>query len=174
MVLTKAPWRVSGTYYEVCNCEAICPCRRVGQMKGGKPTYDECDFVLSWRIIEGHTADTDLSNLFVVLSGTYSAIDPKELWRVMVYVDERGTDAQREMLQEIFLGRAGGTPFKNFANTISDVISVHSTRIRLVIKRTRNTSGLEILFQSAQTTPFPARPGFRVEYPATISPDRRS
>jgi hypothetical protein len=100
-------------------------------MKGGKPTYDECDFVLSWRIIEGHTADTDLSNLFVVLSGTYSARDPEELWRVMVYVHERGTDAQREMLQEIFLGRAGGTPFKNFASAISDIISVHSARIEL-------------------------------------------
>ena len=28
-------WAVSGSYYEVCNCEAICPCRRHGARKGG-------------------------------------------------------------------------------------------------------------------------------------------
>ena len=42
------PWAVSGSYYEVCNCEAICPCRRHGARKGGRSTYGTCDFALSW------------------------------------------------------------------------------------------------------------------------------
>jgi hypothetical protein len=47
------PWRVSGSYYEVCNCEAICPCRRSGDAMGGRATYDTCDFALSWWIQDG-------------------------------------------------------------------------------------------------------------------------
>jgi hypothetical protein len=46
-------WTVSGSYYEVCNCEAICPCRRQGGQKGGKATHDTCDFALSWWIKDG-------------------------------------------------------------------------------------------------------------------------
>ena len=42
------PWTVAGSYYEVCNCEAICPCRRSAGAKGGRPSYENCDFALSW------------------------------------------------------------------------------------------------------------------------------
>ena len=28
------PWRISGAYFESCNCEAICPCRMVGGRQG--------------------------------------------------------------------------------------------------------------------------------------------
>lgn len=24
-------WEVAGSYFEACNCEAICPCRKVGR-----------------------------------------------------------------------------------------------------------------------------------------------
>jgi hypothetical protein len=32
---TMQPWSIAGSYYEVCNCEAICPCRRSRGEKGG-------------------------------------------------------------------------------------------------------------------------------------------
>ena len=28
-------WSVSGSYYESCNCEAVCPCRRLNGKPGG-------------------------------------------------------------------------------------------------------------------------------------------
>ncbi len=34
------PWRISGSYLEACNCEAICPCRRIGRRHGGRSTYE--------------------------------------------------------------------------------------------------------------------------------------
>ena len=34
----RTAWQVSGTYYEVCNCDAICPCRKQGEKKGGRST----------------------------------------------------------------------------------------------------------------------------------------
>ena len=101
-------WKVSGTYYEVCNCEAVCPCRIYGEKKGGRSTYGICDFALSWHITEGQADDVDLSNLSVVLVGSYNDDEQDSPWRVIIYVDENGNAQQQQALADIFLGRAGG------------------------------------------------------------------
>lgn len=59
-------WEISGTYYEVCSCEAVCTCRRHGAKKGGRSTYGICDFALSWHITAGQADGVDLSNLPLV------------------------------------------------------------------------------------------------------------
>ena len=56
-------WRVSGTYLESCNCDAICPCRRIDGVLGGRSTHGICLGALSWRILEGQADGTDLSGL---------------------------------------------------------------------------------------------------------------
>jgi hypothetical protein len=83
------PWAINGSYYEVCNCEAICPCRRQGARKGGRSSYGTCDFALSWHILDGHAGSVDLSDLSVVLAGRYSDDELGAPWRVVLYVDER-------------------------------------------------------------------------------------
>ena len=62
--MTDAPliWRVAGTYFEACNCEAVCPCRREGGRMGGRSTYGRCDFALSWRVTEGQAGATGTSS----------------------------------------------------------------------------------------------------------------
>ncbi|MGO8958205.1 MAG: DUF1326 domain-containing protein [Streptosporangiaceae bacterium] len=47
---------VAGSYFETCNCEAVCPCRRVGERAGGRSTYGICQFALSWLISRGRAA----------------------------------------------------------------------------------------------------------------------
>lgn len=125
------PWRVSGSYFEACNCEAICPCRRVGGRPGGRSTYGICDFVLSWWILEGRAGETDLAGLKTVLAGSYNDDEPGSPWRVTLYVDDRADAGQRDALSDIFLGRLGGTPFNNFANAIGEVHAVRAARIEL-------------------------------------------
>ena len=125
-------WRVSGSYFEVCNCEAICPCRRQGGRKlTTGSTYGVCDFVLSWRIAKGRWDDLELSGLSVVLAGSYRDDEPRKPWRVCLYVDEQATPAQREALSKIFLGQAGGTPFSNFAKSIAEVYAIRPAKIAL-------------------------------------------
>lgn len=126
------PWKVSGTYYEVCNCEAVCPCRRQGEKRGGRSTYGFCDFALSWHITAGHAGNVDLSHLSVVLAGSYSDDEPGEPWRVIIYVDERGNVQQQQALADIFLGRAGGDTTRNFASQIGEVYAVRAAKIELV------------------------------------------
>lgn len=66
-----ADWRVRGSYFEACNCEAICPCRSVGGRPGGPSSFGECFGALSWHIPEGHADGLDLSSLQVVMSIRY-------------------------------------------------------------------------------------------------------
>lgn len=136
---TPTNWRVVGTYYEVCNCEAICPCRRQGDKPGGRSSYDTCDFVLSWFICSGKTDELDLSNLGVALAGRWDNAEPSKPgfpefrppWRVTLYVDDRGSADQQRALADIFLGRAGGTTLRNYAIAIGEVYAVRRANIEL-------------------------------------------
>ena len=56
----SAQWQVRGSYFEACNCDAICPCRSVHGQPGGPSTYGECFGTLSWHIHEGHAGPVDL------------------------------------------------------------------------------------------------------------------
>jgi hypothetical protein len=107
-------WRLRGTYLEACNCEAICPCRRIGGRRGGRSTHGICEGALSWAIEEGHADGVDLAGLGVVLAVRYSDDEPGSPWTFFVYVDERGDDAQREALAAIFTGELGGTTVEHF------------------------------------------------------------
>jgi hypothetical protein len=125
-------WSVSGSYFESCNCDPICPCRSVGGRPGGSSTHGVCFGTLSWQIGQGHADDLDLSGLAVVMSLRYTDFEqPSTPWEVVLYVDERANDAQHQALADIFLGRAGGTPLRNFAAAIGEVHAVRSARIEL-------------------------------------------
>ena len=122
---------MAGSYFEACNCEAICPCRSQGGRAGGRATFGVCDFALSWRIREGRAASVDLSGLAVVLAGSFDDDEPHSPWRVALYLDERADNDQQNALTEIFLGRAGGTTLRNFARHIGEVYAVRPARIEL-------------------------------------------
>jgi len=60
-----ADWRAQASYFEACNCEAICPCRSEGGRPGGPSSYGECFGALSWHVrgdhclflVRGHLAE---------------------------------------------------------------------------------------------------------------------
>ena len=151
---TYNSWNVSGTYFEVCNCEAVCPCRRQGMMKGGRSTYGHCDFALSWYITKGQADDEDLSNLSVVLAGSYNDDEPGSPWRVIIYVDERGNEVQQKALADIFLGRAGGDTSKNFATAIGEVYAIRAAQIAL--EHSPNQEWLEVKGFVSAATAYPS------------------
>jgi len=125
-------WRVRGTYFEGCNCEAICPCRSVGGRPGGPSSYGECFGAVSWHIRQGHADDLDLSDLRAVLSIRYlDRVQPSTPWGVVLYVDDRGSGEQQAALADIFLGRAGGTVAQRYGPAIGDVRAIRPARITL-------------------------------------------
>ncbi len=131
-------WNLSGSYYEVCNCEAICPCRRSSGKKAGRPTYENCDFAISWWIKSGRAGDLDLAGLKVVMVGRWERTDD-DPWHVTLYVDERATPQQKDALAAVFLGRAGGHPQRSYATNIIEVHAVKSAAIELDHARGKET-----------------------------------
>ncbi|MGZ4689086.1 MAG: DUF1326 domain-containing protein [Acidimicrobiia bacterium] len=128
---TSLEWRVTGSYFEACNCVAICPCRSIGGRPGGRSTFGICEFALSWRIEAGHFGATRLDGLDVVLAGFYTDDEPGSPWRVVLYVDERATPEQHARVVDIFLGRAGGTSRGNYAGAVDVVHAIRSARVEL-------------------------------------------
>ncbi len=127
------PWDLAGSYLESCNCEAICPCRRIGGRQGGRSTYGICLGTLSWAIESGRAGEADLSGLNVVLAQVYDDDEPGSPWRFFLYLDERADRRQREALEEIYLGRLGGTPQKQFpwAFKSSELLGVRAVPIEI-------------------------------------------
>jgi hypothetical protein len=128
-----ARWRIAGTYLEACNCEAVCPCRTVGGRAGGRSTYGICLGALSWQIQQGGAGAISLDGLRVVLASRYDDDEPGSPWRFVLYVDERGDQAQRDALESIFLGHLGGTPERQFPWVwkSSDVLGIRHVSIEV-------------------------------------------
>ena len=125
-------WKVAGSYFEACNCDAICPCRRVGGRPGGTSTYGECFGALSWQIDQGFADGIDLSGLRTVLAIRYfDNVDPSTPWDVVLYVDDRANEKQFNALADIFLGRAGGSVASNYSSAIGENRMVRRARIAL-------------------------------------------
>jgi len=122
-------WHVTGSYFEVCNCDAPCPCRRLGDNPTRRFPYETCDFALSWMIEDGRFGMTSLATLKVAMAGRWDDAAPP--WHVILYVDDRANPEQQQALEDIFLGRAGGTAARNYGRAIGEVHAVKPARIEL-------------------------------------------
>jgi hypothetical protein len=101
-------YSVSGSYFESCNCDPICPCRMADGIPGGRSTYGECLGALAWRIEQGHVDDLELTGLKVVLTVRYHDDEPGSPWTIVLHVDAEATEPQRAALADVFLGNLGG------------------------------------------------------------------
>lgn len=125
----QTAYRIAGSYYEACNCTAICPCRRKDNVPGGRSTYGDCDFLLSWQTTKGHFGSIDLSGLSVAIAGTYNDDIGSDIWSVFIYIDERASAAQFDALRQIFSGQAGGN--LGITAYFSKVLGIKPAEIKL-------------------------------------------
>jgi hypothetical protein len=107
-------WHVRGSYFEACNCDAICPCRDINGVRGGRSTHGVCMGALSWVIENGDADGVDLSGLPVALAIRYSDDEPGSPWTWMLYVDEHARAEQQAAIEAIYTGRLGGDAMKHF------------------------------------------------------------
>jgi hypothetical protein len=126
-------YRVAGSYFEACNCEAICPCRTVSGVPGGRSTYGECIGVLSWAVVDGYADGVDLSGLAAAMVTRYHDDEPQSPWSFVLHVDERGTNAQQDALAGIFSGARGGGQVSRlpWVRKPSTLLAVRPSRIEL-------------------------------------------
>jgi hypothetical protein len=107
-------WRIRGSYFESCNCDPICPCRRIDGVPGGRSTHGECLGVLCWAIEQGHADGVTLDGLDVAFATRYHDDEPGSPWSFVMYVDIRADAAQRDALERIYTGELGGDALAHF------------------------------------------------------------
>ncbi|MDP6708262.1 MAG: DUF1326 domain-containing protein [Alphaproteobacteria bacterium] len=128
-----AEWRLEGAYLENCNCEILCPCIVGPRSPAGgpmaAPTEGHCDVPMVFQIARGHYGETSLDGLHAALAiytpGAMGAGD----WTAGVYVDETGSEPQRQALEAIFSGRAGG-PMGRFGAAVTTRLPTKVVAIR--------------------------------------------
>jgi hypothetical protein len=112
-------WRLSGDYFENCNCSVVCPCLlSTNAQLTSKPTEGVCDVVLAFHIEKGKYGDVSLDGLNVAMVAHTPGPMANGNWTVAAYIDERANDQQTEALGAIFSGTVGG-PMAAFAPLIS-------------------------------------------------------
>lgn len=102
-------WRLKGVWFDACKCAVPCPCSFAQP-----PTYGDCDGVLLWKVEEGNYGETRLDGFNVAMLGSFVG----NIWGehsdayAALFFDERADEHQRDALQLIFGGQAGGWPQK--------------------------------------------------------------
>ena len=99
-------WKVSGQYYETCNCDFVCPCI-LGQM-AARPTKGSCTFAMALQVERGTFGNVPLDGLAFIVLGMTPEEMGKGNWSVGLVVDDRATAEQRDAITAIASGAAGG------------------------------------------------------------------
>jgi hypothetical protein len=121
-------WQAEGDWFDVCKCDIPCPCEFARA-----PTYGDCDGILVWHIRNGTYGSVKLDGLSVVALGYFKG----NIWAgakatMGIFIDERADAKQREALQTIFGGQAGGWPGQ-FAQNIAEVRGIEFAPIEVEI-----------------------------------------
>ena len=101
-------WRLDGTYFESCSCDAVCPC--TWSALTAKATLDRCWALLAYHVASGDIDGVDVSGLSFALFLDTPPVMSEGNWRVGVYLDDAASDSQAEGLGAVLSGQLGGPP----------------------------------------------------------------
>jgi|SRR5581483_3583470 len=139
--MAEAPsWRVSGDWFDVCRCRVPCGCTFAQA-----PDEDQCDGILAWHVREGSYGDVSLDGMNVVAVASFTG----NVWTgegkpVMgIFIDERADEDQRQALQTIFAGEAGGWP-AGFAEMVEEVRGIEYAPIEFELADDLSSWSVEV------------------------------
>ena len=98
-------WNLTGSYFESCSCDVICPC--TASLSLGA-TRDRCKVVLVFDVKSGEVEGTDVSGLTVAAVCDTPKVMSEGNWRLGVVIDADASDEQAEKLGGVFSGALGG------------------------------------------------------------------
>jgi hypothetical protein len=122
-------WQLKGDWFDVCRCRVPCGCTFAQA-----PDEGQCDGILAWQVRDGSYGDVGLGGLNVVAVGSFEG----NIWAgeakpaMGFFIDERADEPQREAIQMIFGGQAGGWP-AGFAAMIDEIRGIEYAPIEIEI-----------------------------------------
>jgi hypothetical protein len=122
-------WHVAGDWFDVCKCSIPCPCTFAQA-----PSTGDCEGVLAYHVRRGRFGDVPLDglNLLGVSQFTGNIWSGQTKAILGLFIDERASEAQREALQLIWGGQAGGFP-EVFASLIGEMRGIEYVPIEFEI-----------------------------------------
>lgn len=97
-------WRISGTYWAPCSCNVGCPCL-LGEMKADQGW---CSAALVFDIRTGQVNNVDVSGAKVALAADWPGGFLEGNGQGRIYFDRSLSQQQRDALEPIVKGQAGG------------------------------------------------------------------
>lgn len=130
---TQSAWRLSGDYFENCNCNVVCPCLvSPAAPLTAKPSQGVCDVALVFHIDKGNYGEVPLDGLNVAVVAHTPGVMAEGNWSLAAYIDERADDAQTAALGAIFGGSEGG-PMAAFAPLVGTHLGAKKVPIHYAI-----------------------------------------
>jgi hypothetical protein len=106
---TIPAWKISGLYFEACNCDLVCPC-----YSAKPPTDGYCEGNCAWHLQQGQFDGVDLSGLNVIMVQRCDGFMRETKWKCWFFIDDRATPEQFDALKRIFTLTDGGHLAKTF------------------------------------------------------------
>ncbi len=101
-------WSLSGTYFENCNCDVICPCTWSGMQQ--EATHDRCLAFLAFHVEDGEIEGVDVSGrTFAMVIDTPPVMTSGD-WKVGILLDDGADEAQVAGFHQVLSGQSGGVP----------------------------------------------------------------
>jgi hypothetical protein len=119
-------WQLTGTYFESCSCDAVCPCTWSGLSAAA--TLDRCRALLAYHIDSGEIDGADVSGLSFALFLDTPPVMAEGNWQVGIFVDDTASDTQIGHLAGVLSGQQGGPPAM-LAPLIGELLGVERARI---------------------------------------------
>ncbi len=130
MAATETAWHIRGEYFENCNCTIVCPCLfSANAPMTSAPTEGACEVAFGFHVDDGSFGEVELDGLNVALIARTPGVMADGNWQVALYLDDQADEGQREALQAIFTGSAGGV-MGSLAPLIGEVLGIRSASIR--------------------------------------------
>ena len=120
-------WKLTGSYFETCSCDVICPC--TASLALGA-TNDRCNATLVFSIGDGEVEGIDVSGLTVAAIIDTPKVMSDGNWRLGVFIDAAASDAQADKLGGVFSGALGG-PMEALGPMIAENLGVQRAAIEV-------------------------------------------
>lgn len=120
-------WNLTGSYFESCSCDVICPC--TASMSLGA-TKDRCKVILVFDVKRGEVEGTDVSGLTVAAVCDTPKVMSEGNWRLGVIIDASASDEQAEKLGGVFSGALGG-PMEALGPLVGESLGVERQPIEV-------------------------------------------
>jgi len=96
-------WELKGTVIVACNCDYGCPCNF-----NALPTKGKCEGTWTWHVERGTFGDISLDDLNFTVCVNWPGAIHEGNGEALILVDERADEAQRNAIETLIGGDAGG------------------------------------------------------------------